>query len=108
MTIQPDVRRAVLAVAKSRCIYCGGPADRVTHIVPLNLGGAAEPENLVAACADCLQGSAEQPTATEQDEARALAVKRAPRVMQLAAAMRGADWTVEALRVPQEGPRRPE
>lgn len=35
------------------CVYCGGEADTVDHIVPIHDGGTSEPENLAPACRHC-------------------------------------------------------
>ena len=35
------------------CRYCGGPANTVDHVVPVERGGSHDPLNLVAACSRC-------------------------------------------------------
>lgn len=35
------------------CVYCGGPAPTVDHIVPVSKGGTSEWSNLAAACKSC-------------------------------------------------------
>ncbi|MFE0383325.1 HNH endonuclease [Streptomyces bungoensis] len=35
------------------CVYCGGPAESIDHIMPLNRGGAHALRNLVYACGTC-------------------------------------------------------
>lgn len=51
------MRAAIYRAAGHRCVYCKhGPPYRklhIDHVVALANGGADEPENMVAACADC-------------------------------------------------------
>lgn len=48
-----QLRQRILERDAHTCAYCGGEADTVDHIIPVNLGGQAEPGNLVAACNRC-------------------------------------------------------
>ena len=47
------------------CKYCGQSAPDVPldidHVIPVSLGGADTPSNLVTACKDCNQGKASRP-----------------------------------------------
>jgi 5-methylcytosine-specific restriction endonuclease McrA len=49
----PLTRRAVFARDGGRCVYCGGPANSVDHVVPRSRGGRHVWENVVAACRKC-------------------------------------------------------
>lgn len=46
-------RRAIFARDKWKCVYCGGPAETIDHVIPRSKGGAHIWENVVAACARC-------------------------------------------------------
>ncbi len=46
-------RRAVFARDGGRCVYCGGPANSVDHVVPRSRGGTHTWDNVVAACRPC-------------------------------------------------------
>lgn len=68
MPVTKRVRFEVLRRDKHTCKYCGASAPEVKltvdHVVPVSLGGADTPENLVAACADCNAGK----TSTSPEE----------------------------------------
>jgi len=49
----PLTRRAIFARDGGRCVYCGGPANSVDHVVPRSRGGRHVWENVVAACRRC-------------------------------------------------------
>ena len=49
----PLTRRGVLARDGHRCMYCGGVANSLDHVVPRSRGGEHVWENVVAACARC-------------------------------------------------------
>jgi 5-methylcytosine-specific restriction endonuclease McrA len=36
-----------------RCLWCGGTATTVDHVVPRVDGGGDDPSNLIAACEQC-------------------------------------------------------
>lgn len=40
-------------VEEEPCVYCGGEADTVDHVVPRRAGGSDQPHNLVPACRSC-------------------------------------------------------
>lgn len=46
-------RRSVLGVHRYICVYCGGKADTVDHIVPVAKGGGRRNSNLAASCYEC-------------------------------------------------------
>jgi hypothetical protein len=60
MTISKRLRFEVLRRDNYTCRYCGQAAPDVAltvdHVVPSALGGSDDPDNLVAACADCNSG----------------------------------------------------
>lgn len=47
------IRKAVLERDSSICAYCGGHANTVDHVIPVNAGGKEDMGNLVAACLTC-------------------------------------------------------
>ncbi|MCB1718155.1 MAG: HNH endonuclease [Candidatus Competibacteraceae bacterium] len=50
-----EIRIQVLERDGHTCGYCGGEANQVDHITPLDLGGSNDMNNLIAACARCNQ-----------------------------------------------------
>jgi hypothetical protein len=62
MSVPKRLRFEVLRRDDHRCRYCGASASDVRltidHVIPVALGGADQPENLVAACFDCNAGKA--------------------------------------------------
>ena len=36
-----------------RCVYCGGPAQHLDHVIPRSRGGSDDDDNLVLSCAGC-------------------------------------------------------
>lgn len=62
MAISKRLRFEILKRDGFACRYCGATAPdvalHVDHVVPESLGGRTEPQNLVAACADCNSGKA--------------------------------------------------
>lgn len=62
MAVSRRLRFEVLRRDQHTCRYCGGQAPdvqlTVDHVVPVALGGADDPSNLVAACRDCNAGKA--------------------------------------------------
>ena len=49
----PLTRRAVFVRDGGRCVYCGGAATSIDHVVPRSRGGEHVWENVVAACRAC-------------------------------------------------------
>jgi len=49
----PLTRRAVFARDGGRCVYCGGVATSLDHVVPRCRGGEHVWENVVSACGRC-------------------------------------------------------
>lgn len=49
----PLTRRALFARDGGRCVYCGGVATSVDHVVPRSRGGKHSWDNVVAACRRC-------------------------------------------------------
>ncbi len=49
----PLTRRAVFARDGGRCVYCGGVATSIDHVVPRSRGGRHEWGNVVSACRRC-------------------------------------------------------
>ena len=49
----PLTRRAVFVRDGGRCVYCGGTATSIDHVVPRSRGGDHSWENCVAACSTC-------------------------------------------------------
>ena len=47
------IRKMVMARDNWTCVYCGGIAQEVDHVLPRHLGGHDFPSNLVAACKKC-------------------------------------------------------
>lgn len=62
MAVTKRLRYEILRRDNHTCRYCGesAPGVKLTidHVVPVSLGGADEPANLVAACTDCNAGKA--------------------------------------------------
>jgi hypothetical protein len=65
MAISKRLRFEILRRDNHACRYCGQSAPdvmlHVDHVVPVALGGADEPENLVTACVDCNTGKSSTP-----------------------------------------------
>lgn len=57
----PITRKGVLARDEHRCVYCGGAATSLDHVVPKSRGGAHTWENVVAACGRCNHTKADRP-----------------------------------------------
>ena len=49
----PLTRRALFARDGGRCMYCGGVATSVDHVIPRSRGGQHAWDNVVAACRRC-------------------------------------------------------
>jgi 5-methylcytosine-specific restriction endonuclease McrA len=49
----PLSRRAVFTRDASTCVYCGGSATSIDHVVPRSRGGTHTWDNVVAACRRC-------------------------------------------------------
>jgi 5-methylcytosine-specific restriction endonuclease McrA len=49
----PLTRRAVFARDGGRCVYCGGVATSIDHVVPRSRGGRHTWDNVVSACRRC-------------------------------------------------------
>lgn len=56
----PLTRRAVFARDGGRCVYCGGTATSVDHVMPRSRGGRHVWENVVAACGRCNRTKADR------------------------------------------------
>ena len=48
-----DERRKVWERDKGRCVYCGGHAAVIDHVVPVKAGGVTGSNNAVLACNRC-------------------------------------------------------
>ena len=48
-----DYRKTALKRDRHTCLWCGGPATTVDHIIPSSKGGSDLPHNLLASCSDC-------------------------------------------------------
>ncbi|QSB06966.1 HNH endonuclease [Natronoglycomyces albus] len=46
-------RRGVFIRDNNACVYCGGKAETIDHVVPRSRGGTHTWDNVVAACANC-------------------------------------------------------
>ncbi|HEY8343094.1 MAG TPA: HNH endonuclease signature motif containing protein [Calditerricola sp.] len=46
----------VFAESDYLCVYCGAPAEEIDHFIPIALGGADAPWNVVATCIACNRG----------------------------------------------------
>ncbi|MBF4635567.1 HNH endonuclease [Agreia pratensis] len=51
--LMPVSRRGVLRRDGMRCLYCGGSATTIDHVMPKSRGGKDTWENLVACCLRC-------------------------------------------------------
>ena len=49
----PLSRRAVFTRDGQTCVYCGGSATSIDHVVPRSRGGTHTWDNVVAACRRC-------------------------------------------------------
>lgn len=58
MAVTKRTRFEVLKRDNYTCRYCRSAENELTidHVLPVSLGGSDEPDNLVAACADCNAG----------------------------------------------------
>ncbi len=65
MAVTKRLRFEIFRRDNHACRYCGAVAPdavlTVDHVVPVALGGADEPANLVTACADCNSGKSATP-----------------------------------------------
>ncbi len=57
----PLTRRALFARDGGRCVYCGGSAATIDHVVPRSRGGRHEWSNVVSACHRCNHVKADRP-----------------------------------------------
>jgi 5-methylcytosine-specific restriction endonuclease McrA len=48
-----DLAAYFVEIGAHNCVYCGGPAEHIDHVVPLARGGAHAIGNLLPACAEC-------------------------------------------------------
>lgn len=46
----------IFAASDYLCVYCGAPAEEIDHFIPIALGGADAPWNVVATCVACNRG----------------------------------------------------
>lgn len=69
MAVSKRVRYEVMRRDNHACRYCGAMAPEakltIDHVIPVALGGADDPGNLVTACRDCNAGK----TSTSPDQA---------------------------------------
>ena len=56
----PLSRRAVFTRDGSTCVYCGGSATSIDHVVPRSRGGTHTWDNVVAACRRCNHAKADR------------------------------------------------
>lgn len=79
--ISKRLRYEVLKRDGHRCRYCGATAEdeklTVDHVIPVALGGATDPTNLVTACSPCNNGK----TSTNPDDALVADVDEAAQAM---------------------------
>lgn len=80
MAVSKRLRYEIFRRDNHACRYCGAAAPdaplTVDHVVPVALGGADEPGNLVTACRDCNAGkSASSPDAPVVDDVAADALR---------------------------------
>ena len=80
MSVTKRTRYEVLRRDGHKCRYCGLEASEteltVDHVIPVSLGGADTPDNLVAACRDCNAGKASSnPDAELVEDVEALALR---------------------------------
>lgn len=53
-------KAGVLKRDKHTCVYCGGKANTVDHVIPASRGGANSWENLAGACSPCNHSKADR------------------------------------------------
>lgn len=92
MAVSKRTRFEVLNRDNFTCRYCGQSAPdvklHVDHVMPVSLGGADTPDNLVAACIDCNTGKAStNPRAETVAQVSEDAVRHAEAVKKIAAEM---------------------
>lgn len=46
-------RETQAALEGLSCVYCGGPAQTMDHVIPRAIGGPDDPANLLPACRSC-------------------------------------------------------
>lgn len=95
MAVSKRLRYEVLRRDNHTCRYCGASAPAapltVDHVIPVALGGADDPSNLVTACRDCNAGkSASSPDAPIVSDVKEKAMLWAA-AMDLVASERKAD-----------------
>ncbi|WP_182357717.1 HNH endonuclease [Tomitella gaofuii] len=56
----PLTRAGLMARDGRRCVYCGGRADTIDHVVPRSRGGGHSWENCVASCGACNRKKADR------------------------------------------------
>lgn len=100
MAVSKRLRFEVLRRDNHTCRYCGGAAPdiplRVDHVIPVALGGADDPSNLVTACDPCNTGKSSVPADAPLVEDVAGDAIRWSRAMQQVALIRARD--IEARR----------
>lgn len=47
------IRWFIFILDNRTCVYCGGEADTIDHVIPVIKGGSYHPDNCVAACRSC-------------------------------------------------------
>lgn len=60
-TIEPIPSALVALLERLPCFYCGDKGGTVDHVVPLALGGAHAPWNLVSCCSSCNSSKGTRP-----------------------------------------------
>lgn len=51
--VAPEEWVRIMESEEWRCVYCGGWAQTLDHVIPLARGGKHKPSNLVPACKSC-------------------------------------------------------
>jgi len=91
MALSRRLRFEILRRAGHTCRYCGAKAPdvplAVDHVIPVALGGGAEPNNLVTACRDCNAGKSstnpDSPLVEDVDAAALLFAKAMERAAEI-------------------------
>jgi hypothetical protein len=95
MALSKSLRFEILRRDSHVCRYCGAKAPDaqlvVDHVVPVSLGGADDPANLVTACEDCNAGKGSTPP----DAALISDVKQSQEKYELALALAGLKIEIE-------------
>lgn len=99
MAVSKRLRYEVLRRDNHTCRYCGAAAPdapiTIDHVVPVSLGGADDPSNLVAACRDCNAGKSSVPADAPMVADVAQVAVRWSAAMQKAADLRANEMLAE-------------